>query len=278
VEKGESITRLLTWTAFLLVAIMIEIIASSILNYSPSIPRVTLFDEVGAALPFALIAALATYFLLKSHRPDQSVIRKTTQFTLRVHVFAAIICIGMFLGVLLFILLFIPMPPGIPVPSSTTVTSQNWTNALSLPSFDLLSLLVISVIAFPIMVLLLATFHRKKVEVIEDTSEEGAAKETWSIGNRIIDDEYRRAILVNYMQGKELMVNQGVPSSDVITAREFESNVLDTVSTAGKDFTPLTRLFEEARFSLHLMGESQSAMSEKHYKRLQKLDTRLGAD
>jgi hypothetical protein len=274
-------TNVITWIAFVAASLMILLLASSTLNYSLGISSITLFDEVGAALPYALIVAIITYYLLKSSKPKGIPAGQLAKSAFRVDAFLLLIVGGVLVGVLLFILFFIPSPlGGMPVlrPPGTT-TGAYGQNSLNLPSLDLLSLLTIFMIVFPIVAVLLATVLTKKADVVENPADElEIAKDSWNGEGGTIDDEYRRTIIANYLRGRELMVNQGVQSTEVMTPREFESGVLQSLKTAGGDFLPLSRLFEEARFSIHAMGQGERIKSEKHRKRLEELGRELNGD
>jgi hypothetical protein len=63
-----------------------------------------------------------------------------------------------------------------------------------------------------------------------------------------------------------------------MTPREFEGGVLQSLKAVGGDFVPLSRLFEEARFSIHLMGERERNESERHRKRLEELSREMNGD
>jgi hypothetical protein len=88
-------------------------------------------------------------------------------------------------------------------------------------------------------------------------------------------DDFRRAILLRYLRGRALLVRRGAPLDDAMTAREFEKRVVLSFKEASGDFVPLTRLFEEARFSIHPMGDAEMNRADAHYLRLTKI-SRLG--
>jgi hypothetical protein len=230
-----------------------------------------LLDQIGGVLPYALIVGVVTYYLLDS--------RLKRAFSDRIKMplwFFGVQCL-IVAAVMIAVVLLLPFWPSIPglglgpPPLSYTVINAG-ERALNLPVFGLLSLLTIFMIAFPIVALLLATRLRRRSEVIEEPREEEiGSKERWKGVPENTYDEYRRMIIGNYVEGRELMTHLGVPSSDVTTSREFESNVVRSVNEAGRDFVPLTRLFEEARFSVHSMGEPEKLKSEKHRKKLENL-------
>jgi hypothetical protein len=272
-EESKRRTSLISWIAFIVAAIMILIMASSTISYSPDNYAVSSINEIGAVLPYALFAATISYYILRYVTSKGTLARQLVGHTLRIYAVALLTISGWLLGLALFILLFVPFPLGtiIPPPIATVITGSGQ-NTFNLPTFDLLSLLAISMIVFPILVIILATYVRKKAEAFEDSLQEAAAsEETWTEGGEAVYDEYRRAIIANYVQGRELMVNQGVPSNQVTTSREFEAGVLESVDEAGKDFVPLTRLFEEARFSVHQMGEPEKKKAERHHKKLEEV-------
>ncbi len=272
-EESKRRTGVISWIAFIAATIMILIMASSAIRYSPDNYAVSSINEIGAVMPYALFAATISYYILRYVRSKGTLSRQLMGHTLRVYAVAFLIIGGWLLGLALFILLFVPFPLGTIIPPPTTiVVTGSQQNAFNLPTFDLLSLLAISLIVFPILVIILATYVRKKAEVFEESLQEAATyQETWTEGEEAVYDEYRRAIIANYVHGRELMVKQGVPSTQVTTSREFEAGVLESVDEAGKDFVPLTRLFEEARFSVHQMGEPEKKKAERHHKKLEEV-------
>lgn len=273
VEESKRRISVISWVAFIAAAIMILIMASSTISYSPDNYAVSSINEIGAVLPYALFAATISYYILRYAKSKGTPARQLVGHTLRIYAVAFLTIGGWLLGLALFILLFVPFPLGTIIPPPIAiVTTGSGQSTLNLPSFDLLSLLAISLIVFPIVVIILATYVRKKAEVFEESLQEAvASKDTWTEGEEAAYDEYRRAIIANYVQGRELMVNHGVPSNQVTTSREFEARVLESVEEAGKDFIPLTRLFEEARFSVHQMGEPEKKKAERHHKKLEEV-------
>jgi hypothetical protein len=257
---------------------MIVLLASSTINYSPKNAPVTSFDEIGGFLPYTLFAGVVLYSLLKSKLKGALSGRVRSSF--RLVGMGLLIGAGTVLVTVLAILFMIPATaPTVPSQPLAENATSGGMRLLNYPVFDFYSLLPLFMIVFPIILLLIATYLRKKTEIIEEPAEEEIVPEEARIStSENAYDEHRRAIIANYVEGKELMIHRGVPSSDITTPREFESSVIESVNEAKKDFVPLTRLFEEARFSVHPMDEPEKTRAEKHRKRLEDLSSGQGGD
>jgi hypothetical protein len=269
--QDKNKTSMFAWIAFLAAATMVLILTSSTINYPPSNAAGSLLDQIAGVLPYALIAAVAAYYLSGSRLKEELSNRiKKPPWVFIVQ--CLVVAVVMLAAVLL--LPFFPQISSSGQSEIQTRLTSGGENNPNLPEFNLLSLLTIFMIAFPIAALLLATYLRKKTEGIEEpVEEETGPKEGWKGAPENTYDETRRTVIANYVSGRELMAQRGVPSNDTTTSREFESNVVKSVNEARKDFVPLTRLFEEARFSIHSMGESEGKKAEKHRKKLEDLSS-----
>jgi hypothetical protein len=282
VEAEKRKHGLEAWIAFLVASVMILITANLLLHYSIGSVGGTLFDLVGEVLPYGLIAAIFVYYLLKSNirvyklsKPSLHGIRSSFARFLKLLFFS----LGsVFLSLIVFSILFQGYQLfggniGITSPPSPTTPNLAIPAGAAQPLFDLWSLLSISTLVFVTVVLFSAVLlgRRREVtqETIDDREMEGTKRTETSL-NRFLDDDDRIAVLAYYADGREQMVMQGVMLTDATTPREFEKNVLNSSRVAGRDFTPLTRLFEEARFSIHQVGGSEREKAKKHCEKLKK--------
>jgi hypothetical protein len=280
-ENEERKRRLAAGIVFLAASIMMLIIVNSMLHYAPTASGGTLLDAFGAVLPYGLFAAMLIFSLLRSgFRSMKLPVRPYYHRYFRIdRKLTAAMILAFFAPFLVFVvlpiinsLLALPSIPSPPVPTTTSGSIE-----VSSPPFDLWLFLGIISVVSALVVLFAAAFHGKRRPNIEkkESVEELEDESIWSTKNRFVDDDYRRAILSYYAEGREHMANQGIPLMKATTPREFERNVLDSARMAGKDFTPLTYLFEEARFSVHPMGQPEKDRAEKHYERLKRV-TRTG--
>lgn len=273
-EQNKDRTNILIWVAFLAAASTILLLTSSTINYSSINVPVTSLDQIGGILPYPLFVGVVLYYFVKAKL--KGALSGGTRSWLRALGIMLLIVGGALLVAILAILFLIPQQPSPPstTPVSPVPSTASGYNALNWPIFSLSSALTLFMIAFPIVALLLLTYLRRKTDIIGEPVEEGiVSEEVWASAPETIYDDYRRAIIANYIDGKEFMIHRGVSSSDFTTPREFESSVIESIIQAKADFVPLTRLFEEARFSVHSMKEPERARSEKHRKRLETLSS-----
>jgi hypothetical protein len=273
--------RLAAGIVFLAASIMMLVIANSMLHYAPTASGGTLLDAFGAVLPYGLFLAMLIFSFLRSgFRSMKLPVRPLYHRYFRIDRKLTAAMILAFLAPFLLLvvlpivrsLLALPSIPSPPVPTTTSGSIE-----VSPPVFDLWLFLSIISVVWALLALFAAVYLGKRHPSIEkkESVEETEAETTWSTKNRFVDDDYRRAILSYYAQGREHMANQGIPLTEATTPREFEKNVLDSARMAGKDFIPLTYLFEEARFSVHPMGQPEKDRAEKHYERVKRV-TRTG--
>jgi len=275
--------RLTLWIIFLVASITMLIIASSILHYEPSASGGTFFDAIGAFLPYGLIIAIAVYYFLKSDiMPSRPALSATGVSILRLVRYLLLMMGGMLLSMAPFILAFLALAQfGLKIDQTGTTSQQfpivpNKPIEVGPPAFDLWSFLAISSVIFVFATLLLATFVKVKGDHMEETIDEelGRTISASYATNRFADDRYRRAILSYYARGREHMTSQGVPLTEAMTPREFEKNVINSINKARESFTPLTHLFEEARFSIHSMGASEKLEAKRNYENLKTINLR----
>jgi len=274
--------NLTLWIASLVASITMLVIANSILRYAPSAPGGTLFDAIGAFLPYGLMIAVAVYYFLKSDvSPSRPRLSGTGFSILHLVRYILLMIGGMLLSMAPFLLVFWGIAlSGINLGQSgagTTVLPYAPSNPIqvSSPSFDEWAFLVILSVAFVFAVLLLATIVRGKEDHVEEIIDEGLGRTistSYGSTDGFPDDHHRRAILSYYAKSRDHMTNQGVPLTEAMTPREFEKNVITSLSEAGESFTPLTHLFEEARFSTHTMGASEKSEARKHYENLKTIN------
>lgn len=268
--------RLTLWIVCLLASIMILAVANSIIHYVPDTSGGTLFDTIGALLPYGLIIAIAVYYFMKSSaRPSRSALGAPRFSVVRLVWYILRTVGAMVVAIVPFLILFRVLElSGIELTESGSGgiivphTRSNPTQVGSL-SFDLWSSLAIFSVAFVFVTLLLATIVRGKEDRIEEITEE--LRPTINVSyekGRFPDDPCRRAILSYYAKGRAHMVSQGIPLTEAMTPREFERNVIASHSKANENFTPLTLLFEEARYSIHNMGVPEKKEAKKHYESL----------
>jgi hypothetical protein len=282
VEAEERRHSLVAWIAFLVASVMMLITANLLLHYSIGSVGGTLFDLVGEVLPYGLIATIFVYYLSKSNvkayrlsKPSFHGIRSSFALFLKLLFFS----LGsVFLSLIVLSILFqgyqlfggsigITNPPSPPAPNPAIPAGA------AQPLFELWSLLSVLTLIFAAAVLFSAGLLGRRREVIQETIDDAemeGTKRTEASLNRFVDDDDRIAVLAYYADGREQMVMQGVALTDATTPREFEKNVLNSSSVASRDFTPLTRLFEEARFSIHQVGGSEREKAKKHRERLRK--------
>jgi hypothetical protein len=270
-ESARHRYDLLTWILFSAAALMILVMAGSLIRSAPlSVLGITM-DEIGVALPFGLCAAVVTYILLKPKTIGKPATGAVGRAILNLHGAVLAVAAGMLVAFVIFILTFIPFPLGSLTGVSEPRLPSGQSNLTDLPLFNPVFASSIFAIGVIFVVALIVTFFRMKTETIDDTpDEEMVAKGVSPIPGTVISDEYRKAIIEKYVEGRDVLAVQGIPSSDYTTHREFEKRVLRSAKSAGKDFVPLSRLFEEARFSSHVVGAPQKDEAEKHYEKLAK--------
>jgi hypothetical protein len=268
--------RVAFWIVCIVASIMILLVANSILHYTPGASGGTLLDAIGTFLPYGLIVAIAVYyFLISGVRPSRPTLTAGRMSAMHIIRYIVLMIGGMVMSMAPFLLLFWAIQlSGINLGqygAGGTIVPYVQSNPIQVgsPSFDIWSSLAIFSVAFVFVTLLLATIVRGKEDHIEETTEELGPTVTPYYGKSgVSDDLHRRAILSYYARGREHMVNQGIPLSEAMTPREFERNVITSHGKAGEDFTPLTHLFEEARYSIHNMGASEKDEAKKHYENL----------
>ena len=271
VESARHRSGLLMWILFVAASLPILVMTSSLIrNTSSSYAGITM-DELGGALPFGLSAAVATYLLLKPKRIKKPPVRAAGRAILKTQQMVLIMAVGIFLVTIYFILTFIPFPLEIVGGGLAGSSHSGEYNLANLPIFNPVLASSIIVIGAIFVVALLATFLRTKTEAFDETpEEETVGRGAIPIPGRIIDDEHRKAIIERYVKGRDVLIVQGVPMSESTTHREFEDNVLQSAKIASNDFVPLSRLFEEARFSSHLVGEPQKNEADRRYEKIVK--------
>lgn len=90
-EESKRRTSLISWIAFVAAAIMILVMASSTISYSPDNYAVSSINEIGAVLPYALFAATISYYILKYVRSKGTLARQLVGHTLRIYAVAFLI-------------------------------------------------------------------------------------------------------------------------------------------------------------------------------------------
>jgi len=95
----------------------------------------------------------------------------------------------------------------------------------------------------------------------QDTPEE-ALKESALLAvqeaiHGIEEEDFRMAVIKCYRRLCETLEEHGVPSREHQTAREYESKVSDVLDIPTDPLSVLTELFEEARYSLHEIGQKE---------------------
>jgi hypothetical protein len=269
-ESRNRLPSILAWATFVAASIIILLIASSALHYAPGNSGATFADEFGALLPYGLIVGLLLFYILKAVKGSGATLQGTRFFFSNMWKVVAIAV--MFLVVVFTVKLFsIPTPP---INGSTT-GSNNLVPGTPIPSTSLPTLspfIFIGAIAMivGIAILLSLSSIRRRHRAEEETpklviQEKGPGD---SLDRSEIDD-MRRAIIYRYVQGRNLLVGRGAIWEEGMTAREFERKVDLSYENAGCDLVPLTRLFEEARFSVHPMGHAEKEKADNHYLRLE---------
>lgn len=269
-----------SWITLLVASIMMLFIVNSILHYAPNTSGVTLIDLAGDVLPYGLLVIMFFYYLLRldarsikvtthSRRP-----RRTFKLSFLV-IGATIISIVPFVVVILLLEIFGLNRVLTTSPTSTVSNGSGQPIQFGAITFDPWFILSAFSVVFTLTMLFAVTSLGKRRRSIEETEgyEEIETKSIPLSANRYVDDDYRMAIIAYYAQGREHMVNQGVPLTDAMTPREFGKNVFNSLSVAGKDFTSLTNLFEEARFSIHPMSHSEQTKARNHYEKLSRINT-----
>jgi len=71
------------------------------------------------------------------------------------------------------------------------------------------------------------------------------------------EEDFRMAVIKCYRRLCETLEEHGVPSREYQTAREYESTVSDVLDIPTDPLSVLTELFEEARYSLHEIGQKE---------------------
>ena len=71
------------------------------------------------------------------------------------------------------------------------------------------------------------------------------------------EEDFRMAVMRCYRRLCETLEEHGVQSMEYQTAREYESAVSDVLDIPADPLSVLTDLFEEARYSLHEIGEKE---------------------
>jgi hypothetical protein len=261
---------------------MMLITANLLLNYEPSNTGGPMIDSVGQVLPYVLIAAIFVFYLLRANmraykvsRPSLRGIHVSPRRTLRN---AFIIFGSIFLAVMFFYILLrgwqlVGLNIGTTPPSGSTPPTGPLSPETATSLVNLWSSLGILTVIITAATLFSAILLGRGKERVQGTIDEGDLQETKHITssfNAFVDDDDRTAILTYYAKGREHMVERGVPLTEATTPREFEKGVLNSICVAGKDFSSLTRLFEEARFSVHNLGESEKEKARQHYEKVKR--------
>jgi hypothetical protein len=292
VEAEEHNSSAATWAAFLVASALMLIIANLLLNYDSANQGGTPIDVIGAILPYALVVSLVAYYLMKSniraYRLSRSPLRGFRAsfpriLKLIVFILGSVILLSTVILAVFQVLFNGYSPIGLTfevpsTPNSGTLPFGNPAEAAK-PLLDLWPYLIMLTVIVTTATLFSAIVLGKRHEEIHESTDqedlEGPRSATSSL-NTFVDDSDRAAILAYYAQGRDHMVSTGVPLTEATTPREFEKNVLDLKSAAGKDFTSLTRLFEEARFSVHDMGKPQKKKAKRHYERVRRTTSITG--
>jgi hypothetical protein len=260
---------MLMWIAFLVASILILTVTGSALHTAPSSSGGTLVDEFGAVLPYALIGGLLLYYFLRPTRKREVPLRGTRSFFSNLGIML-VLCVAVFVAALVLKIVSMPstgqvgpanlLPPPVSNPQSGPGGEFYLSPILFLGT-------LVAIVAFAV-VLGISSLRRRFEATGEtvDMNVEDVTAETPS--SPFVVDDLRRAILHSYVLGRNLMVGQGVMLNEGMTAREYEKKVDKCIEDASGDFVPLTRLFEEARFSIHPMGQPEKERAENHYRNL----------
>jgi uncharacterized protein DUF4129 len=173
------------------------------------------------------------------------------------------------LGLLLFVI-FLQLIPRSIAPSGNDTATLDRTGANSVPGVSSLAN------AWPIeAILLLAIFGtigwmvyrtRSRVDRSSDLSVDvsdemedrkaatDAVRET--IRDLEIGADVRTAILACFQRFSRLLRSRGIADQDALTAREIEGLAVRTFSVSRDASASLIALFEEARYSVHALGEA----------------------
>jgi hypothetical protein len=282
VEAEERNRIPVAWIVFLVASVMMLITANLLLNYGNSNLGGTIIDVVGEVLPYGLIAAIFVYYLLKSNIKAYKLSKPTLHgihaplariFRLVFFILGSIFLSSVVIYIIFQGYLLLGANAGITSPSNPTSSTGANPAEVGPPLLDLWSSLSILTVIITAATLSSAIILGRRNERIQETIDEGdleSTKHITSSFNTFVDNDDRTAILSYYAKGREHMVEHGVPLTEATTPREFEKDVLNSISAAGKDFTSLTCLFEEARFSTHNVGGSEKEKAKRHYERVKR--------
>jgi hypothetical protein len=287
VEAEEHNRNPVAWISLLIASVMMLITANLLINYGSTGSGGSLIDSVGEVLPYGLIAAVFVFYLLRlnirAYRPSRPTLRRVQAPSSRVLRNLFIFLSSLLLAMTFFYFLFQGfkvLGGSLGTISTSNPSSPSGPNppGITNPLLDLWSSLSILTLIITTATLLSAILLGSRKKRIQETIDEGDLESTGHIAsssNSFVDDDDRKAILAYYAQGRENMVERGVPLTEATTPREFEKGVLNTVSAASKDFSSLTRLFEEARFSIHNVGGSEREKAKVHYEKVKRTSSEV---
>jgi len=135
------------------------------------------------------------------------------------------------------------------------------TNMFALAFFGVL--IVSSVIMFRAAMVHLDEIRKQRLELVEMAQEHG--REAVQAAIRVLDergeDDPRARILACYQRMVKVASDLGASVGADKTARELERGIRSMFLLNGPGIARLTRLFEEARYSLHPITEEDAAMA-----------------
>jgi hypothetical protein len=282
VEAEEHNWSPTAWIWLLVASVMMLITTNLLLNYGITNSGGTLIDAVGQVLPYGLIAAIFLFYILRSniraYRLPRPALHGIHESPLRIVRNLFIIFGSIFLTVIFFYFLlqgFQVLGGKITTTAPPTLPSTSGSNPPegATPVLDLWSSLSMLTVIITAATLIGAFLLGRRKEKIQETIDEGDLEDNKPFTpsfNSFVDDDDRSAILAYYAKGREHMADSGVPLTEATTPREFEKGVVNSVSAAAKDFSSLTRLFEEARFSVHNLGGSEREKARIHYEKVKR--------
>ncbi|MCK5558963.1 MAG: DUF4129 domain-containing protein, partial [Thermoplasmata archaeon] len=127
------------------------------------------------------------------------------------------------------------------------------------------ALLIIGLILVIIIAFYYVSWRKRHIDEITEVVE-AAEKELTEIKDEFDDDEVRQAIFRAYKSMLRVMEKYEFTRKKWMTPREFEAIIKSALPIDKKHITNLTNIFEEARYSNHLMTEDFKAQALKSFR------------
>lgn len=144
--------------------------------------------------------------------------------------------------------------------TSTTNTGNSGPTTNEMPSFSLLenfrNIILFGILLLPIiLIFIIQRRSDEKIFPVDEGSGKSEVKEKTQYSTR--------SILECYYQASTALEERGAETSDSLTPTEFDTDVKEKDLTRPNNIDGLTELFEEAKFSIHIITDDQVALAKK---------------